>query len=252
MDRPNTIVTRPSIVGVVNVTEDSFSDGGRFLDPDRAIEHALSLAGAGADVVELGPASSHPDAREVSPDEEIRRLEPVVARLLAAGVPVAIDSFRIETQRYALGRGVAFLNDIQGFPDPEIYPDLARSRCELVVMHSVQGRGRATRVETDPATIVERIERFFTERIASLEAAGVARDRLILDPGMGFFLGNNPEPSLVVLRWIPELKRRFGLPLLVSVSRKSFLRAITGRSVDELLSATLAAEIFAATRGVDY
>jgi dihydropteroate synthase type 2 len=243
----------PTIFGILNITEDSFFDGGRHLDPATALAAARRLAAEGADVVDLGAAASNIAAKPVPPDEEIRRLAPVIAALQADGAAISVDSFAAETQRFALRAGVDFLNDIQGFPDPVLYPELAVASCRLVVMHAVQGRGRAQRVAVSAAEIWPRIEAFFAARIAALEAAGIARARLVLDPGMGFFLGSEATASLAVLADIDRLKRRFGLPVLVSVSRKSFLAALTGRaSARELCAATLAAELYAAANGVDY
>jgi dihydropteroate synthase type 2 len=244
---------RPKLFGIVNITEDSFSDGGRFLDTATALAHARALAAAGADVIDLGAAASNIDAKPVSTAEEIRRLEPLIAALEADGTPVSVDSFRPEVQRFAIARGVAFLNDIQGFADPVLYPELAAANCRLVVMHGIQGRGRARQLELSAEEVWDRIAAFFTLRIAALEQAGVARERVIVDPGMGFFLSSRPEASLSVLARLGELKRAFGLPVLVSVSRKSFLRAITRRSsANELGAATLAAELYAAAQGADY
>jgi dihydropteroate synthase type 2 len=246
-------ITGPILFGIVNITEDSFSDGGRFLDIAAALDHARALAAAGADVIDLGAAASNVDAKPVSAAEEIRRLEPLIAGLEADATPVSVDSFGPEVQRFAIARGVAFLNDIQGFPDPSLYPELAAARCRLVVMHAVQGRGRAQRLELSAEEVWDRIIAFFTERIAALERAGVVRERIIIDPGMGFFLSSRPQASLSVLARLGELKRVFGLPVLVSVSRKSFLRAITGRaSADELGAATVTAELYAAAHGADY
>ena len=243
----------PCLFGIVNITEDSFSDGGRYLDPSDAIAHARALVAAGAQVIELGAAASNVDAQPVSASEEIRRLDPVIAALAAEGTPISVDSFLLEVQRFALSKGVAFLNDIQGFPDPSVYRELAAASCRLVVMHAVQGRGRAQRVELPADQVWQRIRYFFAERVAALERSGIARDRLILDPGMGFFLSSRPEASLRVLTGLDHLKHDFGLPVLVSVSRKSFLRAITGRaSALEMGAATLAAEIYAAEMGADY
>lgn len=240
---------RPLIFGIVNITADSFSDGGRFLDPEAAIAHALQLVDGGADVIDLGPAASNPDAAPVGAAEEIRRLAPVMARLAAEGIAISVDSFEPETQAWALDHGAAWLNDIQGFPEPALYPRLARASARLVVMHSVQGRGPATRIHVPPDDIVGRVTAFFEQRVAALTAAGIARERLMLDPGMGFFLGDTPEPSLAMLRAIDALGAHFGLPVLISVSRKSFLRRIAGRSAGEAGAATLAAELFAAERG---
>ncbi len=240
------------IFGILNLTEDSFSDGGKYLEPEQALRHASELRQRGADVLDLGPASSHPDSSRVTPEEEIRRIEPVIRELKTRNVPVSVDSYQPEVQRYALTQGVEYLNDIQGFPEPSIYGDLARGDCRLVVMHSIQASGPADRSDVPPGEILKRVREFFEERIARLTEAGIARERLILDPGMGFFLGTNAETSLTVLREIASLKKEFDLPVLISVSRKSFLGAVTERAVDERGAATLAAELFAAEQGVDY
>jgi dihydropteroate synthase type 2 len=241
-----------TLLGILNITPDSFSDGGRFLDPDAALAHGKKLIANGADALDIGAASSNPEAEGVAPEVEIARMAPVVAALKAEGVPLSIDTFSLPVQRWALAQGVDYINDIQGFPDPELYPAFAASPARLIVMHSVQGRGKATCIEIPPEDIYGRVTSFFEARIAALTAAGVARERLILDPGMGFFLGADPQASFEVLRRLPDLKRAFGLPVLVSVSRKSFLRKITGRPASESGPATLSAEIFAFLQGADY
>lgn len=247
-----TFTGRPQLVGIVNVTTDSFSDGGRFLAAEDAVAHARRLRTAGADIIDLGPAASHPDAEGVTADEEVRRLAGVIDQLVADGIPVSVDSFQAETQRFASAHGAAYLNDIQGFPDPSRYEELAGLPCRLVVMHSVQRHGPATRVLTDPRSIWSGIERFFGERLAALEAAGISRERLIIDPGLGYFLGSNPEPSVTVIAGLGRLKARFGVPVLVSPSRKSFLRVLTGSDLARIGSASLAAELYAACQGVDF
>jgi dihydropteroate synthase type 2 len=250
-------MARPLLVGIVNITADSFSDGGRFLDPAAAIAQARRLAAGGADIVELGAAASNVAADPVPPAEEIRRLDPVIAALAGSGTPNSVDTFQPQVQRYAITRGVDYLNDIRGFAEPRVYPDLAAAtRCRLVVMHAVLGHGRgdsrAQRVDLSAREVWRRVELFFAERIACLVRAGIARERLILDPGMGFFLSSRPEASLRVLAGIERLKSAFGLPVMVSVSRKSFLAAITGRAApDERGPATLAAELYAAAHGAD-
>jgi dihydropteroate synthase len=246
-----TIAAALSIFGIVNITADSFSDGGRFFDAAAATEHALKLASEGTDVIDLGAVASNPDAGGIPAAEEIRRLAPVVARLHECGVKVSIDTFSSETQAWALTQDVAWLNDIQGFGDLVLYPALAKARCKLVVMHNVV-RGKAQRVETDPRTIFDRLFSFFDQRIGALVDAGVARGRIVLDPGMGFFLGSDPNVSLEVLRRLPELKARYDLPVFVSVSRKSFLRKLAGVDVASAGPVTLAAELFAAANGADF
>lgn len=217
-----------------------------------ALAHARRLRSEGADIIELGPAASHPESARVTAEEEQRRLAPVLGPLAADGIPVSVDSFQPETQLFAASCGAAYLNDIQGFPHPGLYDTLAASRCRLVVMHSVQRTGPATRVVTDPAAIWASVGRFFAGRLAALQSAGITRDRLIIDPGLGYFLGSTPEPSLAVLAGIGELKARFGVPVLVSPSRKSFLRTLTGCSIAHAGPASLAAELYAASHGADY
>src|SRR5262249_19030686 len=144
-----------------------------------------------------------------------------------------------------LTQDVDYLNDVRGFPDASLYPAIARSRAKLIMMFSVEGLGPATRLRVPVEELPGRMSRFFEARIAALTGAGVARERLILDPGMGLFLGSHPEASFSVLRRIAALKREFGLPVLISVSRKSFLRNLVGRGVAEIGPATLAAELYA-------
>ncbi|MBI1210473.1 MAG: dihydropteroate synthase [Alphaproteobacteria bacterium] len=245
------MASAPSIFGIVNVTSDSFSDGGKFLNTAAAIEHALQLTKDGADVIDLGAVASNPDADAVPAAEEIRRLAPIVAALHERDVTVSVDTFSSETQAWALAQRVAWLNDIQGFGDPALYPALAEARCKLVLMHNVV-EGKAQRVETDASTIMDRLYAFFDRRLGALTGAGVPAERIVLDPGMGFFLGNDPNVSLEVLRRLPEIKARYGLPLLVSVSRKSFLRKLAGVEVEHAGPATLAGELFAALNGADF
>ena len=152
-------------------------------------------------------------------------------------------------QRWALAQGVDYINDIHGFPDPALYPALAASNAKLVVMHAIQATGIATREDVTPDRIMDRITAFFDARLAALEAAGIARACLILDPGMGFFLGTNPETSLTVLEQLPLLKQRYGLPVLVSVSRKSFLRAQVDNDETWLESMAAATEAVAVCQG---
>lgn len=242
----------PHIFGIVNITPDSFSDGGKYFDPAAAVAHARKLVSDGADVIDLGPASSNPDAMPVPPSEEIRRLAPVIEALAGDGIPLSVDSFHTETQAYALSQGATYLNDIRGFAEESFYPVLAASDAGLVLMHSIQREGNADRRAAPDGDILDHIGRFFETRLSALEKAGIARSRVVLDPGMGFFLGPTPEPSFEVLARLGELKDRFGLPVFVSVSRKSFLRSVTGRAPGEAGAATLAAELLAALRGADF
>lgn len=243
-------MSTPQILGVVNITTDSFSDGGKFLQSEAALTHARKLVSDGAHVLDLGAAASNPKAESVPSTDEIARLKPVIAALKEEGVALSIDTFSPEVQLWCLSQGVAYLNDIHGFAHPEIYPQLADSEAKLIVMHAVQAEGRATTVDIPAEDIFQRVVDFFSVRIEALERAGVARERLVLDPGMGMFLGRRVEASYEMLRRFPELKRTFGLPVLIGVSRKSFLRQ--GRPAGEAGPATLAAELFASSLGADY
>jgi len=236
----------------VNLSEDSFSAGGRHPDPERAIAHALELVRDGADTIDVGAAASNPGAQAVAPEEEIRRLDPVVTALQRAGVRVSVDSFAPAVQRWALTRRVDLLNDTRGFRDSSLYPQLASSRSRLIVMHAIQDAGKADRTAGDATTIYDRVGEFFEQRLAALGVAGIARERCILDPGMGLFLGTGAEPSIAILRAIRRLRERFALPVLVGVSRKSVVGLLSGRGVDERGPATLAAELFAVRQGVDW
>ena len=243
---------KSKIFGIVNITTDSFSDGGMFIETDKAIAHALKLVEDGANVIDLGAASSNPQTSPVSVEEEIARLKPVIKALKEKGISISVDTFKPEVQKFCMEQGVDYINDIQGFPFPEFYPDLAKSSCKLIVMHSVQRLGTATMVETNPEEVFDSMMIFFEERINALTNAGIARERLILDPGMGFFLGSNPETSILVLKRFDEIKERFSLPVMIAVSRKSFLGKICGVDAKNQLAPTLAAEIFAYKKGADY
>ncbi|MFT6144291.1 MAG: dihydropteroate synthase type 2 [Myxococcota bacterium] len=239
------------VLGILNVTPDSFSDGGKYLEPAAAIAHAEALM-EHADGLDIGAASSHPDSPVVGPLGELRRLAPVLDALRQTDMPFSIDTFEPEVQRWACAQGASWINDIHGFPHSETRRFLADHDVGLIAMFAVQQQGNATRVATESTSIVKRVTDFFDERIGELERDGVDRSRVVVDPGMGFFLGSGPEPSIAVLRAIPMLRERYGLPVLVSVSRKSFLRRLTGVSVDAMAPATLAAELAAVSQGVEW
>jgi len=241
-----------NIFGILNVTDYSFSDGGKFLSPDAAIAHAELLAAAGADVIDIGAASSNPRSAAVPAGIEIARLATIVPALQARGLKISVDTFSLPVQRWALRHGVEYLNDIHGFPDDALYPELAKAKCGLVVMHMMQEGGVAVGMDVPTPEIFARVTSFFDHRIAALTVAGITRERLVLDPGMGFFLGRDPQNSFEILHRLPELKARYGLPLLVSVSRKSFLRAGRPPGGSDVAGASLAAELFAQANGATH
>lgn len=244
------------ILGILNITRDSFSDGGRYLDTDRAITHARQLVADGADLIDIGAESTHPDAEDVPADAEIARLTPVITALRSTGARISVDTHKPAVMRAVLALGVEMINDVTALADPQAVAAVRDSPARLILMHSAAQGARAQRQDTDPATIIDRILSFFRGRIAELEAAGINRGRMILDPGMGFFLGRDPRISLAVLRHLDRLAE-LGLPLCVSTSRKSFLGSVLGnpdqpRPVDQRAAGTLATELWAARAGVAF
>lgn len=241
------------ILGILNVTPDSYSDGGRFLDVDRALEHGFRMVADGAAMIDVGAQSSHPDAADVPTKTQIERLEPVISGLAAKGVRVSVDTHQPEVARAALEFGASAINDITGARTPGMLGLLAGSGCGLILMHSTSREARAEKTDERSFTLdwIERLVLFFRERLAECERAGVDRERIALDPGMGFFLSGEPGPSFEVLRRLRELQA-FGLPLCVGLSRKSFLGAALGRDVSERGAATLSAELWCAEQGVEW
>lgn len=242
----------PDIFGIVNITDDSFSDGGAYLDRAHALSHARQLIQDGADVLDIGPASSHPDAGVVTPEDEVKRLSGVWSELQTLGVALSVDSFQPETQRWAIRHNADWINDINGFRDESLYDELADASCRLVMMHAIQSKGIATRAPAPQGDIWQHILRFFETRLTALDKAGIDRQRVVLDPGMGFFVGNDPQTSLDVLAGLHRLKTAFDQPVMICASRKSFLRALIDCTIEEAGPISLAAELWAAGQGVDY
>ncbi len=241
-----------TVFGILNLTEDSFFDESRRLDPAGAVTAAIEMLRVGSDVVDVGPAASHPDARPVSPADEIRRIAPLLDALSDQMHRVSIDSFQPETQRYALKRGVGYLNDIKDFLTLRSIPILLRRTAGWWLCTQRSGMASPPAPVTfDPKTRSTRLCGSSRRGFPPCDG-GVAADRLILDPGMGFFLSPAPETSLHVLSNLQKLKSALGLPLLVSVSRKSFLGATVGLPVKDLGPASLAAELHAIGNGADY
>jgi dihydropteroate synthase type 2 len=237
---------KTEVVGIVNITEDSFSDG--TVDRDAAIAHGERLLADGADWLDLGAESSNPAGRDVPPAVEIERLLPLIHHFRGR-VRLSVDTVKATVMDAALAAGVEAINDVSAGADEECVAVMRRyPRALWVLMHARNERARAEVVDRPDAGIVSEIVNFFEARIAMLD---VDRERLVIDPGMGFFLGATPAPSLAVLRDLPGLLA-LDLPLYVCVSRKSFLGAITARAVHERGAATLAAELWAVHHGARY
>ncbi|MGZ5065189.1 MAG: dihydropteroate synthase [Usitatibacter sp.] len=233
------------MLGIVNVTADSFSDGGRFLDPSRAIAHALKLRDDGADFVDVGGESTRPGAAAVAAGEELARVMPVVEALVKEGVAVSVDTMKPEVMRAALAAGCAVVNDVNAFRAPGAIEAVANSRAGLVVMHM---KGTPSTMQRAPSygDVVAEVGSFLVERARELEAAGVAAHRIALDPGFGF--GKTLEHNKALFRALPALAA-LGYPLLVGVSRKKMIGDLTGRPVDERGPGSVAAALLAAQNG---
>ena len=236
------------IMGVVNVTPDSFSDGGLFLDPDAAVRHGLELDAEGAAILDIGGESTRPRAAPVSADEELRRVLPVITGLVSAGVgaQISIDTSKAIVAAEALGAGATIVNDVTALRgDPEMGSVVASTGAALCLMHML---GDPRTMQEDPRydDVVGEVKAFLEERMDVAIAAGVPEERIILDPGIGF--GKTVAHNLELLRRLDELVA-IGRPVLIGTSRKSFLGRITGRDVDHRLAGTIATKVLAYTRG---
>jgi dihydropteroate synthase len=238
------------IVGVLNVTPDSFFDGGRHLDPGAGLEHALRLAAEGADLIDVGGESTRPGASEVSEEEELRRVIPLLERLAASGfpVPVSIDTSKPAVARAALGAGAAMVNDVRALADRELARVVAGSGAAVVLMH-MRGTPRDMRDRAVYGDVVSEVRSELSEAMARAVGAGVCEDRILLDPGIGF--AKTAEQSVELLARLPDLAG-LGRPLLVGPSRKSFIGAITGAPADDRLAGTLAAVTAAVLGGATF
>jgi dihydropteroate synthase len=235
------------IVGILNVTPDSFSDGGRFLDPDAGVEQALRLAAEGADLVDVGGESTRPGAPAVAEDEELHRVIPVLERLAQVGfpVPLSIDTSKPAVARAALAAGAAMVNDVQALADPELARVVAEAGVPVVLMH-MRGTPRDMRDRANYGDVVSEVRSELGEALERAVRAGIREDRIVLDPGIGF--AKSAGQSVEVL---PELAR-LGRPLLVGPSRKSFIGALTGAPAGERLPGTLAAVTAAVLGGATF
>ena len=239
----------PKLMGIVNITPDSFSDGGQFIDPTRAIEQCLRLVEDGADLLDVGGESTRPGAVPVGEEEEIRRVVPVVAEVARRiSVPISIDTTKAAVAQRALDAGAAIVNDISGLRfDPRMPEVCARARAGIVCMH-MQGTPQTMQIDPHYDDVVREIADYLAERLAVLEESGIARERVVIDPGIGF--GKTPDHNLAILKNIARF-RALGRPVLIGHSRKRFLAKILGRALDETSAATLGVSVAAALAGAD-
>ena len=232
-------------MGIVNITPDSFSDGGKFLDSGQAVSHAMQLIEEGADILDIGGESSRPGAEPVAADEELRRVLPVLEKLVELPVPVSVDTCKPEVMRCAIAAGAAMINDIFALRAPGALEAVADSAVAVCLMH-MQGEPRTMQQAPDYRDVVGEVEFFLAERAAAAVAAGIERERIVLDPGFGF--GKTPQHNLELIRALRRL-RETGYPLLAGLSRKALFGKIVGREAVERIHASAAGALLAAQRG---
>jgi dihydropteroate synthase len=232
----------PAVMGVLNVTPDSFSDGGRFIEPPNALEQARRMISEGADILDVGAESTRPygGAKAVAIDEEMRRLAPILPAAVALGIPVSIDTMKASVAEWALAAGAAVINDVWGLQrDGDMAAVAAKHGAPVIIMHNRQ--------HADPSIdIMADISGFFARSLRIAESAGIARDQIVLDPGIGF--GKTPQQSLIAIARLRELKS-FGLPLLVGASRKRFIASVSPAPPDQRLGGSIAAHVLAVANG---
>ena len=233
-------------MGIVNVTPDSFSDGGRYASSQLAVEHALQLVAEGADILDIGGESTRPNAVPVNLDEELSRVIPVIERLAKeVDVPLSIDTYKPQVMREAVNAGAAIINDVRGLQEPGALAVAAEGNAGVCLMHM---KGTPQTMQQDPVyeDVVQEVKSFLQERMDAALEAGIAAERIVLDPGFGF--GKRTVHNIALLNALPELLE-LGRPLLVGLSRKSVLGQIIGSDVDQRLHASLAASVISAMKG---
>lgn len=239
-------LTRVQVMGILNITPDSFSDGGVFLEPERAVAHGRAMVAAGAGIIDVGGESTRPGATAISEVEELERVIPVIEALAGAiEVPISVDTSKPGVMRAAVAAGAGLINDVYALREPGAVEAAAELEVPVCLMH-MRGEPRTMQVNPEYEDVVGEVRAFLKERIAVCEAAGIHRQRLLADPGFGF--GKSPEHNLALLRRL-EAFTALGVPVLAGLSRKSLIGHVLGRPVDERLAGSIALAVLAATRG---
>lgn len=243
---------RPLIMGILNVTPDSFSDGGDFNQLDKAVEHFDQMIKDGADIVDIGGESTGPGSIDVSEEEELKRVIPVLKEVRKrSDILISVDTYKAEVARQALENGADIINDVLAFRgDGDIAGVLSKYDNQVIIMYSKDATGRTTGEARDYHDVVQHIKDFFTERIEFAEKKGISRDRLILDPGQGAFVSSIPKYSLQILKKLREFKS-FDLPIMVGSSRKSFIGETLGLPLHDRKDGSCACVAVAVGHGAD-
>ena len=232
-------------MGILNVAPDSFSDGGMFVDRERALEHARRMAADGADIIDIGGESTRPGAAPVPVDVELNRVVPLVEALAKEGLRISVDTYKPDVMRASLAAGAVMINDVRALQAPDAMATVAASGAAVCLMH-MQGEPRTMQAQPRYGDVVAEVRDFLVDRARLCEAAGIARDRIVIDPGFGF--GKSQEHNLKLLRALGTLAAT-GYPVLAGLSRKSMLGGIAGRDVNERAAASVAAALAAVARG---
>ena len=243
-------LAKPLVMGVLNVTPDSFSDGGKYLDPKKAVKKALEMIEEGADIIDIGGESSGPDSKDVSLKEELARVIPVLRMLRAKTEAwVSVDTYKAEVARSAIEAGADMINDVTAFRgDKGLASVVAAARVPVVVMYSKDSSARTTRKVVEYKNVVSFVQKFLKERVAVGMKAGVKKSQFILDPGMGAFVSSEPKYSLQILKKLEKFGE-MGMPILVGASRKGFIGQVLGVGLNERLEGGLAAHALAVLHG---
>ncbi|MEO7495820.1 MAG: dihydropteroate synthase [Massilia sp.] len=236
----------PLVMGVLNVTPDSFSDGGRFRSLEFALSRAEEMIAEGVGIIDIGGESTRPGAPSVPLDEELRRVMPVIYALRDLGKPLSVDTTKPDVMREALIAGADMINDVNGFRAPGALDAVRDSDCALCVMH-MQRDPQTMQQQPDYQDVVGEVGDFLLERVESLAAAGIARERICVDPGFGF--GKTVEHNYALLRQLGDIEARTGRPILAGLSRKSMIAAVTGRPIEQRLAGSLAGALAAVAHG---
>jgi len=239
-------LSRPHVMGIVNITPDSFSDGGRYASTEKAVAHAMQLVADGADILDIGGESTRPGATPVSLEEELSRVIPVIEALVGkAGIAISIDTYKPEVMRQAVSAGADIVNDVRALQEPGALEIVARSNAGVCLMH-MKGTPQTMQIEPVYDDVVAEVTDFLQQRLLAAELAGIAADRIVLDPGFGF--GKRTAHNLALLQDLAAIKA-LGRPLLVGLSRKSVLGQLLGNDVDERLHASIAASVISVMKG---
>ena len=238
-------LSRPLVMGIVNVTPDSFSDGGQHFQRDAALAHAQQLIAEGADMIDIGGESTRPGAQPIGVQEELDRVLPIIEGLRGAPVPISIDTCKPQVMQAAIAADVQMVNDINALQDAAAMNAVATGNVAVCLMHK-QGNPQTMQTQPHYQNVVAEVGEFLRERIAAAEAAGIGRERIVIDPGFGF--GKTLAHNLDLLRRLDKL-RELGVPVLAGLSRKSMLGALTGREAGDRVAASVAAALIAVQNG---